>query len=240
MADNQIREEKQLNVWSRAHAVIMLVALSATLGGADLRLLMAASTVSFGGLLAIFRGRYTPKRRFGLANTVTVLRLALLWAIAGGGVQATVPGPTQALLLIAFFALDGVDGWLARRMGDQSRFGAHFDMEIDALSVLVAALLLFEADRASALALVAGSMRYGYVLMIWWAKADRGDAPRSRAGRYIFSLLVVALCASMWPIEPIQGPLIECASAAIVLSFAHSLHWSLSARLPQSEPETTG
>lgn len=231
MVDDQVRDERQLGAWSRVHAVIMLVALAATLRGMDPLLLMAASTVSFGGLLALFWHRYTPKGRFGLANTISLLRLAMLWVLCGVFMDPTNPGPEHALWLIGFFTLDGVDGWLARRLGDQSRFGAHFDMEIDALSVLVAALVLFGAGRVGAFVLVPGALRYGYVLTIWWAKTDGREAPRSRAGRYVFSLMVVALCTSLWPIEPIHRPLIAFASAAIAAAFAHSLYWSLSPRL---------
>ena len=44
-------------------------------------------------------------------------------------------------------ALDGVDGWLARRSGIASAFGARFDMEIDALLILVLAVLAWRSAR---------------------------------------------------------------------------------------------
>ena len=46
-------------------------------------------------------------------------------------------------------ALDGVDGWLARRRGMSSAFGARFDMEIDALLVQVLAILVWRYGKAA-------------------------------------------------------------------------------------------
>jgi phosphatidylglycerophosphate synthase len=39
-------------------------------------------------------------------------------------------------------ALDGLDGWLARRFGLASAYGARFDMEVDGFLILVLALLV--------------------------------------------------------------------------------------------------
>ena len=47
-------------------------------------------------------------------------------------------------------ALDGVDGWLARRHGWTSPLGARLDMEVDALLVAGRALLLWTLGRAGA------------------------------------------------------------------------------------------
>ena len=54
------------------------------------------------------------------------------------------PSARVAILALAglVLLLDGVDGWLARRGGWCSRFGARFDMETDALLVLLILLVL--------------------------------------------------------------------------------------------------
>ena len=41
------------------------------------------------------------------------------------------PGVGPAALVAAALSLDAVDGWLARRCGVASRFGARFDLEVD-------------------------------------------------------------------------------------------------------------
>ena len=103
-------------------------------------------------------------------------------------------------------------------------------MEIDAMAVLLVGLLLYRADRVGVFVLVPGALRYAYVLVLWGAKTEGREAPRSRVGRYVFALMVVALFASLWPLEPIHTPLIACASAAIAASFGRSLCWSLNGR----------
>jgi CDP-diacylglycerol--glycerol-3-phosphate 3-phosphatidyltransferase len=64
-----------------------------------------------------------------LANLVTVARLILLfvviWLIYVGNVQVVT---LSMLLIIVVFASDGLDGWVARKRGSTSTFGAVFDI----------------------------------------------------------------------------------------------------------------
>lgn len=67
-----------------------------------------------------------------MANLITVGRILLLFVIVGllyfGNVQVV----AVCMLLVALaFALDGVDGWVARRRHETSRFGAVFDIAGD-------------------------------------------------------------------------------------------------------------
>src|ERR1044072_5993780 len=86
-----------------------------------------------------FYRQHHPHERFGAANYVTLIRALLTMGLAG---LALTP-PTSRLAWVAgltaglIAALDGVDGWLARREGIFSRFGARFDMETDAALLLV-------------------------------------------------------------------------------------------------------
>lgn len=67
-----------------------------------------------------------------MANLITVGRLALLFAVVGliyvG--NAYVVGVCMALIAL-IFASDGIDGWVARRRGSTSAFGAVFDIAGD-------------------------------------------------------------------------------------------------------------
>lgn len=46
--------------------------------------------------------------------------------------MAIEPGPVAAVLLVAGQVLDALDGWLARRLGTASQFGAALDWAVDA------------------------------------------------------------------------------------------------------------
>jgi CDP-diacylglycerol--glycerol-3-phosphate 3-phosphatidyltransferase len=67
-----------------------------------------------------------------MANLITVGRLILLfiviWMIYVGSVQVI---EACMVLLIVVFASDGLDGWVARKRGSTSAFGAVFDIAGD-------------------------------------------------------------------------------------------------------------
>ncbi len=67
-----------------------------------------------------------------MANLITIGRLALLffviWLLYVGNVQVIT---LCMVLIIVVFASDGLDGWVARRRGSTSTFGAVFDIAGD-------------------------------------------------------------------------------------------------------------
>lgn len=216
-----------LDAWSRGHAgAMLLVAAGGVAFALPAGVLSLVALGSFAVLLWLARGQYTPQGVFGAANAVSLSRLLLLCAF---GTLVVRPGPREAALLVLIFALDGLDGWLARRQSTCSAFGARFDMEVDALMVLLVGFMLFGNERLPAFILVPGALRYAYVLALWVVPGRLREAPASRFGRYGFTLMAVALCASTWPL-PWHRPFAALASLVIVLSFARSLLWSISQR----------
>ena len=112
--------------------------------------------------------RHHPFPRFGPANQVTMIRAALV-ALAAGFIGASLPGTAWIVVAAAAVAtiLDGVDGWLARRTGMVSAFGARFDMETDALLIQVLAILAWQYDKAGPWVLASGLLRYVFVAAGW-------------------------------------------------------------------------
>ena len=110
---------------------------------------------------------HAPHRRFGAANAVTLARAATASLFIGVLADGTVLAPAGRWVLTlagtAALLLDGVDGWAARKTGLSSRFGARFDMEVDALFVLVLGALVWRAGQAGAWVLTAGLLRYLFV-----------------------------------------------------------------------------
>ena len=211
--------------FSRAHALVMLTASAAALATGSAWPATLSGVASLCAYVALHRERWTPTGRLGAANALTLLRLLAISALP---LLARPPGPAAALLVLAVFALDGVDGWLARRNADASAFGAYFDMECDALLVLSCALVLDQSERLPGFVLLPGLLRYVYVVLVWlW---PRPEAPRSRIGRYAFSMIVVSFIVSLWPVVPWHRPLAGIATAAIVYSFGRSMYWSLGSR----------
>ncbi|WP_322409807.1 lysylphosphatidylglycerol synthase domain-containing protein [Microbacterium invictum] len=168
---------------------------------------------------AVALARHHPYARLGGANVVTLIRLtvvAFLLAVlfAGGGHPVAV----IAVSIVAL-SLDGVDGYLARRQGLSSRFGAGFDMEVDSAFALVLALLA-GLGPAGPLAIVLGLPRYLFgaaALAYPWLNGS--TAPRY-SRKVICVLQLIALIALQLPVLPAP------AAIAIVIVTAGLLAWS--------------
>ncbi|MBP6735633.1 MAG: CDP-alcohol phosphatidyltransferase family protein [Chromatiaceae bacterium] len=204
---------------------------------------IAKALAIYGLILLMLRGFLSLHRlrtRLGPANQVTLLRgvlTALLIALAGegasGGQGAGLAWTAFALALIAT-ALDGVDGWLARRHGWTSPLGARLDMEVDALLVAGLALLLWTLDRAGPWVLAAGAMRYLFVVagFLWpWL---RQPLPPSRRRQAICVAQVLTLTLALAPILPATwaGAVAAIGLGLLCYSFAVDIVWL--ARRPAS------
>src|SRR5258706_391127 len=67
-----------------------------------------------------------------MANLITLSRLLLLFVLlASAYFSPPVWQLANAPLLILIIALDGIDGWVARRRRETSVFGAIFDIAVD-------------------------------------------------------------------------------------------------------------
>ncbi|HEY8455858.1 MAG TPA: CDP-alcohol phosphatidyltransferase family protein [Actinopolymorphaceae bacterium] len=125
-----------------------------------------AFTVGAGAtLVATFRR--AGKRTLTPADWITLLRLTLIgWvtAIAIDRIGQTAP-LLMAVIAAVALVLDGVDGKVARRTDTASDFGARFDMEVDAVLLLV--LSVFVSVLLGPWVLAIGGMRYAYVVASW-------------------------------------------------------------------------
>jgi phosphatidylglycerophosphate synthase len=167
--------------------------------------------------------------RFGAANQVTLLRVVLVMLVAGFlGERATgaLAWAAAGTALLAA-ALDGVDGWLARHRGTASAFGARFDMETDALLVLVLSLLVWQWDRAGAWVLLAGFARYAFVCAGRVAPWMRRELPpsRRRQGACVAQTLALIACLSPALAPAAASAVAGLGVAALAVSFTIDTLW---------------
>lgn len=213
----------RLTAWSRRHALCVLGACgAAALTGASWPL-AAVAVWSFAGLFRAGRGTFTPSGKFGAANWATTLRLALVVTLGLGayGREGTV---LASLALLVFF-LDGLDGLLARRLGEASDFGAHYDMETDALFVLVLELQLWFGGSLGPWILTTGLLRYIYVLAVA-LRPQASEMPRWWVARYAFAVLVIGLVLAMMLPGPLGAGAAVVGTVAVSASFVRSAVWS--------------
>ncbi len=172
----------------------------------------AVALVSFG-----FLHRHHPHARFGPANQITTLRaigVSLVAALIGEAPLPVIAAAATATSIVAAL-LDGVDGWLARRTRIASAFGARFDMEIDALLILVLSILVWQFQKAGAWIIAAGLLRYLFVAAgsVWPWLTHALPASRRRQ-----TLCVVQIAGLTLALAPMIARPLSAAIAAISLS----------------------
>ncbi|MEM7021386.1 MAG: CDP-alcohol phosphatidyltransferase family protein [Pseudomonadota bacterium] len=167
---------------------------------------------------------------FGLANQITLLRAGLVCLVGSEILAGAAPVQTSwslAALIALALSVDAVDGWLARRLGSASSFGARFDLEIDALMLMILSVLVWQADRAGLWVLAIGLLRYGFVALgLVWAGIRR-PLPYSFRRKTICAVLGVLLLVCMLPPTPWWLALSAAATAFLLqlLSFGIDLFW---------------
>jgi phosphatidylglycerophosphate synthase len=192
---------------------------------------------------AVWRGLpQHPHARFGAANRVTLGRLvvvvlfaALAWQLAMQGV-ADPRGMAWVLAGVGTVTalVDAVDGPLARASGLASEFGARFDMETDALFILVLCVLIVLLGKAGPWVLAAGLLRYAFVAAAavprwrWLAQ----PLPPSLRRKTVCVVQIVALIVCLGPMTAYawSGAIAAAGLAALVYSFAADVAWLARAR----------
>ena len=189
----------------------------------DLYPLKAAAIFASVMLIAIaFLGDNHPFARLGAANHITTARAVLVALVASlpGEPRLPIVTAVAAAASLVVTVLDGVDGWLARRSAMASRFGARFDLEIDALLILVLALLAWEHGKAGPWIVLSGLLRYVFVAagVVWpWL---RYPLPSSRRRQTICVLQIVGLTLTIVP--AITPPLSNLLAAITFVTLCYS------------------
>lgn len=170
-------------------------------------------------------GGQHPYPQFGPANSVTTIRAMLVALVAGLiGRPATPEVLWFAIALTALAAaLDGADGWLARRTRMVSEFGARFDMETDALLIMVLSALVWQHGKAGVWVLLCGLMRYAFVaagwLLPWLARPLRS----TRRGKTVAVVQFIGLSGALAPIMPAPQSALVAALTLGALAWSFSL-----------------
>jgi phosphatidylglycerophosphate synthase len=171
--------------------------------------------------------RHYPHPHLGLCNVVTLMRLALTMVlvaplVAGSGASWFVFGVATIAL-----TLDGFDGWLARRHGKASTFGARFDMEVDSVLALILAASAALGSGAGAAAILLGLPRYIFAAAAWAFPWMRREVPERLSRKCVCVLQLGALIALQAPILPdsVATILVPVVAGGLAVSFAVDVVW---------------
>jgi phosphatidylglycerophosphate synthase len=170
-----------------------------------------------------------PFAEFGVANQITTARAVLVALLAGSLGEPAREGVITVATVVALLAvaLDGLDGWIARRTGTSSRFGARFDMEVDALLIMILSALAWQNGKAGPWVLASGLMRYGFVaagVRVPWLTRP---LPPSARRKVMCVAQEAALVVLMIPAvtQPISGAVAAIALTLLSYSFLVDIAW---------------
>ncbi|CAH0342870.1 CDP-alcohol phosphatidyltransferase family protein [Rhizobium sp. CECT 9324] len=165
-----------------------------------------------------------PHPRFGFANLVTAFRASLV-SLTGAAVlfrdrleHSDAALWTLIVVVLVALALDGFDGYLARRYAQESELGARFDMEVDALLILILSVAAALADKAGAWVILIGIMRYGFVAAQWFLPKLRRELFASFRRKLVCVIQIVALCLVLMPVvEPAYSTALSLIALAMLI-----------------------
>lgn len=172
-------------------------------------------------------GRRCP-RRVTCADWITLGRVILAGVLAAATVlvfAGEFPPRTWTLALIVGGALllDAIDGWVARRTRTATAAGARFDVEADAVLLLVLSVLASLTVGPWVLAM--SVMRYLFVAASWVRPRLRRELAFSQARRVVAALQGVALLVVLLPVTPapVGTAVAGVALALLAWSFARDI-----------------
>ena len=209
-----------------AGAVVAMGWLGAGFALKALAVFALASGLAWRGLAG-----HMPHRRFGAANRVTLLRLAMIALLAGAiGEAPHAPAPlawTAVVLATTAALLDALDGPLARSQGLASDFGARFDMESDALLMGVLSLLVWHFGKAGGWIVLAGLARYLFVAAAWAWPWLAWPLPPSLRRKAVCVLAITGLIVCLGPViaVPWSQAIGAACLALLAFSFGADLLW---------------
>jgi len=172
--------------------------------------------------------------RAGAAALRPADRVTMARAILVGGVTALVadaladrPAPVAVLVSMSAvaLALDGVDGYVARRTGTASDMGARFDMEVDAFLIFVLSVHMVRPLGAWVLAI--GTMRYAFVVAGWVRPWLRGRLPARQWRKVVAAtqgIVLTVAAADVLP-RPLAIAAVAMSLALLVESFGRDVLW---------------
>ena len=212
----------KISQWNSIHAIVILASVALCLLSENFVYLLIGAFASFCYFIISCRDTLRQLQPFGgYANWVTGFRFILI-----SGLMMFLSSLSFVELgagLIVFVSLDGVDGWLARKYKQSTTFGQYFDMELDALFVMMMCCYYFSFKEIGIWILFPGLLRYLYRIGIdiFPKKSFRESKKRyaSTIAGIFFTILILVLFLG----QELRLYLLAFGSLLIVVSFSISI-----------------
>jgi phosphatidylglycerophosphate synthase len=150
------------------------------------------------------------------------VRLLLVLALASGEILFSDDGFFIVVLIIPL--LDVVDGLVARRRKEESQFGMYYDMEVDALFVMVASIIIYLNHSYMWIVLIPAFLRYFFKFLLSILDQQKKFIESKQkyasiiAGNYFIALVLFSLMNN-----ELTKWYLSLSSIMIMMSFAKSI-----------------
>lgn len=208
---------------------LLLIALGALIPGLMISKSNWATAAGVYGVIVFLTLTLWRAGPLGWANRVTLVRAVLVALVAGALAGNAFVDAIWIWLCMAVVSLmlDGIDGFVARRTHSHSRFGARFDMELDALMILLLCIGLVRLESLGAWVVLIGALRYAFVVAGWrleWLAAPLFPSFRRKT---VCVWQVLALLLSLTPLTSHTTAMLLALSALVasVYSFGVDILW---------------
>jgi phosphatidylglycerophosphate synthase len=207
----------KLKNWKKGHNYTMFLICGVYLIFPKVILVIIASFLSIAMLwIYAWREIYHLKPAGGWPNWVTLFRFLLLITVTYLNKQIT--NDIFVILISFVVVLDGLDGFLARKLDQRTDFGALFDMETDSVFVCIVSCLLLEKRILGTWILIPAFIKYFYFVFTDITGMNKLPEPRTFFGATIAVVMFIGLIlAWVLPenirmIPPLVGTILICIS----------------------------
>ncbi|MEM9549074.1 MAG: CDP-alcohol phosphatidyltransferase family protein [Cyclobacteriaceae bacterium] len=216
MSPKELNSNRLYKNWLLLHSILNVLGVGYTVWQGSILLWLTLNICSFSYFISRMGVFLIDFPAFvGYANWVTCFRLLLLFTL---GFLLEVLSNYVLFSLFAFaIALDGLDGFLARKFKHHSDFGARIDMETDAFLVMLLTLHHVLEQTIPQWILLPGLMRFFVGILTYFVEFREGTSKMFRptiAVIFFVSLLLAFVLPNDWTYY-----LISMAGVLILLSF---------------------
>jgi phosphatidylglycerophosphate synthase len=222
--------------------LVLLAALTGTVGLSGLGWTVGCACGVLVNILLARGLAATGARSLGPANRITLARAVLVGgvaALAADSIGRPIPVATLVGLAAVALVLDGIDGSVARRTSTVSPLGAGFDMEVDALLILV--LSGYVAQSVGVWVLAIGLARYVLVAAGPFLPWLRGVMPTRYWRKVVAATQGVVLTVAAADVLPrwLVTATIIASLAMLTASFGSEVWWRWQHRVIARRPAVT-
>lgn len=217
----------QLVQWLMAGGILTLASAILVAGIHPERLTIVGSGYVAAAVLTLsLLRRGFPHPTLGAGNLVTLGRMALILSLLAALTGEARPWVVVLVASVAL-ALDGFDGWLARRHSRVSHFGATLDMEVDSVFTVILAASALAVGTIGPVVLVLALPRYVFVAATSFLPWLSQELPESVTRKVICVIQVIALITLQVPglLGALATPLVLVVGGALLWSFGRDVVW---------------